>query len=313
MLRRRHKTPKPGSARDTAAREGGTARTPRSRRRAREDAPVPPDLKIKPQQVPVGPPKAQAPKPAPASQPPQAARESRPPKPSKTAERPPQPSAPQKRAAGEVVLVTGFETFGGDDANPSWDVCTRLPREIAGMRVEVCRVPCEFRRAIEIVAAAIETHRPSIVLCLGLASGRTHMGVERIAINCDDARIPDNAGVQPIDQPVAANGPPAYFATLPLKAMVAAMHEAGVAAEVWNTAGPIVCNHHMFGVLHLLAASGIPARAGFIHVPRSEVMALGARGVPSMSLATMARGVEAAIAAAHAHSHDIAARGGALD
>jgi pyroglutamyl-peptidase len=211
------------------------------------------------------------------------------------------------------VLVTGFEPFDRDDVNPSGEVCTRLPREIAGLRVEVCRVPCEFRRAIEVVAAAIEKHQPSIVLCLGLASGRTHMGVERVAINCDDARMPDNAGVQPIDQPVAASGPQAYFATVPVKAMVAAMHEKGVPAEVSNTAGTFVCNHLMYGVLHFLAASGLAARAGFIHVPRAEGMALHERGAASMSLATMARGVEAAVAAAHAHSGDIAAAGGSLD
>ena len=335
MLRRRHKTPKPGSARD-AAREGGTARTPRSRRRAREDAPVPPDLKIKPHQrgaqqakpettkpAPKAAPKAPA---APASEPqarkpaPQPNAEAPAAKPATRApERKPQPPverhppAAQRSAAGDVVLVTGFEPFGGDDANPSWDVCTRLPREIGGLRVEVCRVPCEFRRAIEVVAAAIEKHQPSIVLCLGLAGGRTHMGVERVAINCDDARIPDNAGVQPIDQPVADNGPPAYFATLPVKAMVAAMHGKGVPAEVSNTAGTFVCNHLMYGVLHFVAARGLGARAGFIHVPRAEGMALSERGVPTMSLATMARGVEAAVVAAHAHAEDIAAAGGSLD
>jgi len=302
MLRRRHKTPKPGSAREaTASREGGTPRTQRSRRRAREDAPVPPDLRIEPHQRGASPPQPEAPKPAAKASP----------KPHRPAEA--KAPAAHKPRAGGIVLVTGFEPFGGDETNPSWDVCTRLAREIGGLRVEVCRVPCEFRRAIEVVAAAIEKHKPSIVLCLGLASGRTHMGVERVAINCDDARIPDNGGVQPIDQPVAAHGPPAYFATVPVKAMVAAMHEKGVPAEVSNTAGTFVCNHLMYGVLHFLAASASAARAGFIHVPRAEGMALSERAVASMSLATMARGVEAAIAAARAHSEDIAAAGGTLD
>ena len=339
MLRRRHKTPKPGSAREAAGgREAGTARTPRSRRRAREDAPVPPDLKIKPhhataqaqkQQPLEAKPHKPAPQPPleakphkPAPQPPRDVKQEKP-APHKPAQAP-APAAQHRAAAGEprnerkphggqVVLVTGFEPFDTDDSNPSWEICTRLPREIDGLRVEVCRVPCEFRRAIEVVAAAIETHQPAIVLCLGLASGRTHMGVERIAINCDDARIPDNAGVQPIDQPVAANGPPAYFATVPVKAMVAAMHDKDVPAEVSNTAGTFVCNHLMYGVLHFLSAKGHGTRAGFIHVPRAEGMALHARGVASMSLATMTRGVEAAIAAAHAHSEDIAAAGGSLD
>jgi len=212
-----------------------------------------------------------------------------------------------------VVLVTGFDPFGGDETNPSWDVCSRLAHEIEGLRVETLRVPCEFRRAIETVAAAIERHQPSIVLSLGLAAGRTHMGVERVAINVDDGRIADNAGVQPIDQSIAANGPPAYFATVPVKAMVAAMHAQGVPAEVSNTAGTFVCNHLMYGVLHFIAAKGLQVRAGFIHVPCSEAMVLSRREVASMSVATMARGVEAAIAAAHAHSEDIAAVGGTLD
>jgi pyroglutamyl-peptidase len=213
----------------------------------------------------------------------------------------------------EVVLVTGFEPFGGEASNPSWDICNRLPREIAGMRVEICRVPCEFRRSIEAVAAAIERHRPSLVVCLGQAGGRTHLGVERVGINVDDARIPDNAGSQPVDEAIASNGPPAYFATLPVKAMVAAMRAAGAPTTVSNSAGTYVCNHLMYGVLHYLAASGIEARAGFIHVPYAEEQVLDKPDMASMALATMTRGVEAAIAAARAHSRDLKIAGGTLD
>jgi len=213
----------------------------------------------------------------------------------------------------EVVLVTGFEPFGGEKTNPSWDVCTQLPEAIAGMRVETCLVPCEFRNAIEVVAEAIERVRPSLVVSLGQAGGRARIGIERVAINIDDARIPDNAGVQPVDELVAPNGPPAYFASLPVKAMAAAVRAAGVPAEVSNTAGTFVCNHLMYGVLHYLAASGYRARAGFIHVPYSEAQAAGHRDSPSMSVATMVRGVIAAIAAARDNRHDIHAPDGALD
>jgi pyroglutamyl-peptidase len=211
------------------------------------------------------------------------------------------------------VLVTGFEPFGGEKTNPSWDVCTRLPREIAGMRVEIARVPCEFRRSIEVVAAAIERHHPSLILCLGQAGGRTHLGVERVAVNIDDARIADNSGNQPVDEPIASNGPPAYFATLPIKAMVAAMRAAGAPGEVSNSAGTYVCNHLMYGVLHFLAASGIAARAGFVHLPYAEEQVLDKGGTASMALATMVRGIEAGIAAAAAHGEDVRAAGGALD
>jgi pyroglutamyl-peptidase len=217
------------------------------------------------------------------------------------------------RVAHDVVLVTGFEPFGGEAMNPSWEICARLPRAIAGLRVETLRVPCVFRRSIEAVAAAMEANGPALVVCLGLAPGRTHVGVERIAINVDDARIADNAGGRPIDQPIASDGPPGYFATLPVKAMVAALRGAGVPAEVSNTAGTYVCNHLMYGVLHFLAARGMQARAGFIHVPYATEQVLDRRDTPSIPLATMAAGIEAAIAAASRTTHDVKLAGGALD
>jgi pyroglutamyl-peptidase len=212
-----------------------------------------------------------------------------------------------------VALVTGFHAFGGESVNPSWEVCERLPEAIAGLRVECLHVPCEFRRAIEVVAAAIEHHRPELVVCLGQAGGRAHLSVERVAINVDDARMADNGGAAPVDEAIAADGPAAYFATLPIKAMAAAMRGAGVPAMVSNTAGTYVCNHLMYGVLHFLAASGIPARAGFIHLPYAEEQVLDKPGIPALSVATMARGVEAAIAAAAAHRHDLKLSEGTLD
>ena len=213
----------------------------------------------------------------------------------------------------KVVLVTGFEPFGGEPVNPSWEICTRLPRQIAGLRVETCRVPCEFRRAIEVVAEAIERHHPDIVISLGLAGGRNRLGVERVAINMDDARIPDNAGAQPIDEMIAANGPPAYFATIPVKAIARGIRAAGVPAEVSNSAGTYVCNHVMYGVLHYLAASGNHARAGFIHVPYAESQVLDKRDAPALSVESMTRGIEAAIAAAVENRRDIATAEGNLD
>ena len=224
---------------------------------------------------------------------------------------------------GGVVLVTGFEPFGGEETNPSWDVCRRLPIAIGQARLVICRVPVEFRRSIEVVAEAIERDSPTIVLCLGEAGGRTRVCVERVAINVDDARSPDNAGAAPVDEPVAANGPAAHFTTLPMKAMVAAMREAGVPAEVSNTAGTYVCNHLMYGVLHYLAARSPSAlgegrgegrvRAGLIHLPYAEEQVIGKPGAPAMALATMARGVEAAIVAALEHREDLKVAEDAID
>lgn len=275
---------------------------PRSRRRARPDTPVPEALKLPPGGLP-----------APAKEKPKADRRGA----KDRREEPPReapPAAPRKgRGGGRVVLVTGFDPFGGEQLNPSWEICTRLPREIAGARIETCRVPCEFRRAIEVLAEAIERHRPDAVISLGQAGGRTHLSVERVAINVDDARIEDNAGGRPIDEPIAANGPAAYFSTLPIKAMALAMRAAGAPAEVSNTAGTYVCNHVMYGVLHYLDGSGSAARAGFIHVPYAQEQALDVRDRPSMSLDTMVKGVRAAIEAAVTHEHDVAAAEGRLD
>jgi pyroglutamyl-peptidase len=263
MLRRRSKTAK-------VHRHETPGPQARSRRRARPEAPVPPQLRVRADPLAGG-------------------------------------------ALEDVVLVTGFEPFGGERTNPSWEVCTRLPRAIAGLRVETRRVPCEFRRAIEVAAAAIEGLRPRLVVCLGLAGGRAHLCLERVAINVDDARAADNAGAAPVDEPIAPHGPPAYFATLPVKAAAAAMRAAGVPAEVSNSAGTYVCNHLMYGVLHFIAASGHGARAGFIHVPYAEEQVLDKPGTPAMSVATMARGVEAAIAAAATHAVDLKITEGTLD
>ena len=212
-----------------------------------------------------------------------------------------------------MILVTGFEPFGGEATNPSWEICERLPREIAGARIETCLVPCVFRRAIEVAADAIERHRPVIVLSLGQAGGRSVLGVERIAINVDDARIADNDGQQPVDEPVAPDGPAAHFATLPVKAMAKAMRAAGAPAEVSNSAGTFVCNHLMYGVLHFIEARGFPTRAGFIHVPYADEQVIDKGPVASMAIATMVKGIEAALHAARVAKNDIRQAEGRLD
>jgi len=286
MLRRRKKGPKPPRSTPVAFPPGASATEapprPATRRRARPGAQVPSALIVK------EPPLVSAQKPE------------RAPRPAKAREEP-------------VVLVTGFDAFSGEKLNPSWEICTRLPKAIGGLRVETARVPCEFRRAIETVAEAIERHHPALVVCLGQAGGRAHLSVERVAINLDDARVADNAGARPIDEPIASQGPPAYFATLPIKAMVEGMRAAGVPAEVSNSAGTYVCNHLMYGVLHFLAGSGRQARAGFIHVPYCEEQVLDKPAIAAMSLATMVKGVESAIVAASRHATDLKIEGGTLD
>ncbi|MFM7461179.1 MAG: pyroglutamyl-peptidase I, partial [Burkholderiales bacterium] len=169
-----------------------------------------------------------------------------------------------------------------------------------------------FGSAIAAVAALITKHQPSVVLCLGQAGGRSCICVERVAINVNDARIPDNDGNQPVDQEIVAAAPTAYFSTIPIKTMVATMQKMGVPAEVSNTAGTFVCNHIMYGVLHHIATHKLNTRAGFIHVPYLPSQIVNG-SAPSMALSTMQAGIEAAIGAALRTRQDRKLVGGKLD
>ena len=215
--------------------------------------------------------------------------------------------------SARCVIVTGFTPFGGERTNPSWEIVKGLPETILGYRLEKLRVPTEFGKAIAVTTRAMDKLKPSIVLCFGQAGGRTCMSVERIAINVNDARIADNAGRQPTDEVIHAEGPAAYFCTVPIKTMVAAMTKSGVPADVSNTAGTFVCNHLIYGVLHHIATTKSSARAGFIHVPYLESQVLDKPGIASMSLATMIAGAKATIMAAIKNKTNLKLSGGALD
>lgn len=166
-----------------------------------------------------------------------------------------------------TILLTGFAPFEGAAVNPSWLAVAALRgRQVAGHRVVARELPTEFGASLRALRKALREVRPKLVICVGLAGNRSIISLERIAINIDDARIADNAGAQPIDLPVVVSGPAAYFATLPIKAMLAALRDAGIPAEVSQTAGTYVCNHVFYGLMHALRRR--PAvRAGFIHVP----------------------------------------------
>ena len=212
-----------------------------------------------------------------------------------------------------MVLATGFTPFGGERTNPSWEIVKALPDSIAGYRVEKLRVPAEFGKAIDATTKVIDRLKPAVVLCFGQAGGRSRMSVERVAINLDDARIADNAGHQMIDQAIHEGGPAAYFCTVPIKAMVAAMVKAGVPSEVSNSAGTFVCNHLIYGVLRHLAAMQNATRAGFIPVPYLESQVLDKPDIAAMALATMVTGAKVAIMAAIRNKTDLKLSGGALN
>lgn len=210
-----------------------------------------------------------------------------------------------------TVLITGFEPFDGEAVNPSWEVVSHLDNAIiGGCRVVARQLPCVFGAALEELNAAIDALSPTLVLCVGQAGGRSDISVERVAINVDDARIPDNRGNQPVDTPIVANGPAAWFSSLPIKAIVSALREAGIPASVSQTAGTFVCNHVMYGLLHKL--SGIPeAKGGFIHIPYLPQQAAAHPGAPSMAEQTVRQGLEKAITVALQVENDILVTGGA--
>src|ERR1700726_2373393 len=165
------------------------------------------------------------------------------------------------------ALVTGFEPFGGDPVNPAGEALRRLPPRLGALALATRLLPTAFGRALDALENAVMASAPDMVLCVGLAGGRAALSLERVAINIDDARIADNSGRQPIDLPVVVGGPDAYFATLPIKAAVAALRDAGLPAIVSNSAGTFLCNHVFYGLMHLAATGAGRFRGGFLHVP----------------------------------------------
>ena len=210
-----------------------------------------------------------------------------------------------------TVLVIGFDPFGTDAVNPSWMAVQAMHgREIGGHRVVGAQLPTVFGRSLQVLGEQLRRHRPTLVLCTGQAGGRNALSLERVAINVNDARIADNAQAWPVDTPVVAGGPAAYFTSLPIKAMLAALRGGGVRAEVSQTAGTFVCNHVFYGLMHELATRPDlrGTRGGFVHVPW-----LAEQGQPSMPLEEIVHGLRLALACALETQVDIRQEAGALD
>jgi len=195
------------------------------------------------------------------------------------------------------ILVTGFDPFGGEEVNPALEAVKLLPKEIHGAEVYWAEIPTVFYQSAEVLEAEIVRYQPDVVLCIGQAGGRASLTPERVAINQDDARIPDNQGNQPIDEPIRMDGEVAYFSTLPIKAMVQAIKEEGLPATVSNTAGTFVCNHLMYQALYLADKKFPHMRAGFMHIPYLTEQVLNKPNTASMCLTDIVRGIEAAIVA----------------
>ena len=194
------------------------------------------------------------------------------------------------------VLLTGFEPFGGESSNASWDAVSRVEGEtIDGRQIVTACLPVTFSGAPRALADAIRRHRPALIISVGQASGRCSLSLERIAINLIDARIADNANHRPIDQAIDAGGPAADFARLPIKRLFAELRSAGVPAEVSYSAGTYVCNQVFYELLRV-APQGIPC--GFVHVPCTPQQATVANNMPSMSSDVVAQALRLMIAVA---------------
>ncbi len=210
-----------------------------------------------------------------------------------------------------VVLLTGFAPFDGETVNPSWQAVAALDgTHVADHRIVARQLPVEFGTSLAVLRDAIRDTSPTLVLCVGQAGGRAQLSIERIAINIDDARIADNAGNLPIDAPVAADGPAAYFATLPIKAILSQLRAAGIPAEISQTAGTYVCNHIFYGLMHALHdASGV--RGGFIHIPYAPEQAAQHPGAPSLPVETVTAALRIALDTALTTLQDLRIAAGA--
>lgn len=212
------------------------------------------------------------------------------------------------------ILVTAFDPFGGESINPALEAVKLMKDTIEGAEIVKLEIPTVFRKSIDKTREAIEKENPDVVLCVGQAGGRFEVTPERVAINVDDARIPDNENNQPIDVPIYEDGEPAYFSTLPVKAMVEAIRNEGLPSSLSNSAGTFVCNHIMYGVLYTIDKMGKDIRAGFVHVPFiPQQVARRPAPAPSMSMEDIARALEAAVSAIVKNEEDIVAVGGKID
>lgn len=208
------------------------------------------------------------------------------------------------------ILVTGFDPFGGESINPAIESVKRLPKTIANAEIIALEIPTVLHQSLQVIDEAISKHQPDVILSIGQAGGRTDISVERVGINCDDCRIPDNAGQQVIDEPVYKDGPAAYFSNLPVKAMVEKVKEKHIPASVSNTAGTFVCNHVLYGVRHLVDTKYPGKRSGFIHIPYLPQQVVDKKNMPSMSLENIVEGLVAAITAIVENDEDIKVIGG---
>ncbi|WP_427706490.1 pyroglutamyl-peptidase I [Staphylococcus parequorum] len=203
------------------------------------------------------------------------------------------------------ILVTGFDPFGGERINPALEAVKLLPDEIEGHKIDKLEIPTVFHKSKEVVVEQLRQKEYDIVLAIGQAGGRFELTPERVGINIDDARIPDNEGNQPIDEAIQTTGASAYFSNLPVKRMTEAIKSQGVPARLSNTAGTFVCNHILYQLGYIQATQFPNIKFGFIHVPFIPEQVTDKPEKPSMSIQTIAKGLKAALEAVIESDKDI--------
>ena len=208
------------------------------------------------------------------------------------------------------VLITGFDPFGGEKINPAWEAVRALPDNIDGIEVVKLQIPTVFKKSAKKLFENIDSVKPDVVICVGQAGGRYEFSVERVAINVDDGRIPDNDGYQPVDSPVFEDGENAYFSTLPIKAIVEEVKKVGIPSAVSNTAGTYVCNHIMYSLLYYLNKNNLNIKGGFIHVPFIPEQVVEKKNTPYMELTRITKALEISIKAIRDYEKDLVISGG---
>ena len=210
------------------------------------------------------------------------------------------------------ILVTGFDPFGGEPINPAIESVKKLPDNIAGAEIIKLEIPTVRKKSLEKIEKAINEHNPDVILSIGQAGGRFDISIERVGINLDDFRIPDNEGNQIIDEPIFPDGENSYFVKLPVKAMVQNVQKNNIPASVSYTAGTFVCNHVLYGVMYLIEKKYKGKKSGFIHIPFLPQQVVDKRNTPSMELNTIVKGLTAAIEAIVKNNEDIKEVGGTV-
>ncbi|NHK32765.1 MAG: pyroglutamyl-peptidase I [Asgard group archaeon] len=192
------------------------------------------------------------------------------------------------------VLLTGFEPFGGETINPALEVIKELAKEeMANIELIIMQLPVIFRKAYELLTKKISEVNPDLIISIGQAGGSVGISVEKVGLNFNDSKIPDNEGLKPKDELIISDGPAAYFTTINVRKTTNNLKKAGIPTIISYSAGTYVCNNLIYGALHFLDTTNKKTKYGFIHVPFLPQQVVTKKKVePSMSLMTIKEAIK---------------------